>query len=230
MQIIAGKTVLTSLEEIVDPCRAAVLVVDVQNGYFEAASIWQKEGGGAMLPRTLAGIGRLIGEARIAGVPVIFIKMVTLPGLDGWSPAYTRFMILKNRLPVEKAGAAPDSWAAQIVDSVAPRPDELVIEKYRSSGFVGTNLEMVLRSRGRESVIVCGVATHACVESTIRDAFNNDFYVVEVEDCVGAHEDELHQASLTVMRSRIEVVGLDAIVRAWRGRRSVAQDRRAGAA
>jgi nicotinamidase-related amidase len=219
MQIIAGKTVLTTLAEIVDPRRAAVLVVDVQNGYFEAGSIWLKERGDSMLPRTLAGIGRLVVEARRASVPVIYIRMVTYPGLDGWSPAYTRFMILKNRLPVEKAGTAPDSWEAQIVPAVAPQPGELVIEKFRSSGFVGTNLEMVLRSRGRESVIVCGVATHACVESTIRDAFNKDFYVVEVEDCVGAYETELHQASLTVMRSRIEVVGLDAVVEAWGGRR-----------
>ena len=180
-----------------------------------------------MLARTLASIGRLVAEARSASVPVIYIKMVTYPGLDGWSPAYTRFMILKNGLPVDKAGAAPDSREAQIVDAVAPLPGELVIEKYRSSGFVGTNLEMVLRSRGRESVIVCGVATHACVESTIRDAFNKDFYVVEVEDCVGAWENELHQASLTMMRSRVEVVALDAVVQAWR---SIAPGRRAGAA
>ena len=76
-------------------------------------------------------------------------------------------------------------------------------------------LELLLRSAGVESLVVCGVATHACVESTIRDAFNKDFYVVEVEDCVAALDQRLHEASLSIMRTRIDVVSTQALARAW---------------
>ena len=216
MEVIAGKTVLTTLDEIVDPGRTALLIVDVQNEFCSPDSVWLQDGkkGDAVL-RAVSNIRLLLDQARSAGVMIVYVKMVTLPGLKSWSPAYTRFMILKNKLPLDKAGSAPGSWEAEVVAEIAPRPGDLVIEKYGSSGFIGTDLEAQLRSAGKESVIVCGVATHACVESTIRDAFNKDFYVVEVEDCVAAFDEHLHRASLEVMRTRVDVVSMSAVIEAW---------------
>ena len=214
MQVIGGKTVLTTLEEIADPKRAALLVIDVQNEFCAPTSFWRR-GAEDGIDRMVANVTRLLAQARRAGVRVIYVQMIALPGLASWSPAYTRFMILKNRVPLERAGPLPGSWEAEIVAEVAPAPGELVIEKHCSSAFVDTGLERVLREAGVESVIVCGVATHACVESTIRDAFNRDFYVVEVEDCVTAADRALHEASLAVMRTRVDVVPAAALAQAW---------------
>jgi nicotinamidase-related amidase len=183
MEVIAGKTVLTTLEEIAHPTRAALLVIDVQNEFCGPTSVWRRDPDDG-IERMLGNVSRLLRQARAAGLRVIYVQMITLPGLASWSPAYTRFMILKNGVPLERAGPLPGSWEAEIVAEVAPEPGETIIQKRCSSAFVDTDLERVLHEAGIESVIVCGIATHACVESTIRDAFNRDFYVVEVEDCV----------------------------------------------
>jgi nicotinamidase-related amidase len=216
VKTVAGKRYLTTLEEIVSPERAALIVVDLQNDFCSVGGAWNSRGYdvGAM-PDVIANSKRLIDGAREAGVPVIYIQMSKLPNLMSLSPSYFRFMIDKNDLDVESLGCEPDTWGIEIVPEVAPQPGELVIPKWRSSAFVGTPLELVLRSNGIESVIVCGVATHACVESTVRDAFNNDFYVALVEDCVGAFDQHLHDAAMTVLRGRVDVVTCDQVREAW---------------
>lgn len=219
MEIIAGKEVLTTLEEIVDPQRAAVLVVDVQNDFCSEEGVWAKRGGDlSMMETVIPAVSRLINGARAHGTPVIYIQMTNLPGVKSISPSYLRFMTTKCNLSPEDLGCAPGTWGVEIVPEVAPEPGELVIQKWRSSAFVGTNLDLILRSNGIESVIVCGVATQACVESTIRDAFNTDYYVVEVEDAVGGYDRALHEASLSVMRGRVDVVPVDRVLEAWEAR------------
>lgn len=216
METIAGMHVLTTLEEIVDPSRAAVIVIDVQNDSCSTDGSWAKAGDDlGMMKTVVPSIRLLIDGARAHGVPVIYVRY--LAELAYVSPAYLRFLTKKCNLPADRLAPAPGTWGAEIVAEVAPQPGEMVITKHRSSAFVGTDLDLVLRSNGVASVIVCGVATYACVESTIRDAFNNDYYVVEVEDAVGGRHRALHEASLAVMRSRIDVVTCDAVLAAWDG-------------
>ena len=92
-----------------------------------------------------------------------------------------------------------------------PVPDELVVAKYRSSGFWGTNLELLLRSNGIETVVVGGCTTEGCVESTARDAMFNDHYVVIAEDCVGSDDKAQHEASMLLMRHRFDLAGAEDI-------------------
>ena len=70
------------------------------------------------------------------------------------------------------------------------------MRKYRSSGFWGTNLDMILRSNSIKTVVVGGCTTEGCVESTARDAMFNDYYVVIPEDCVASDDRAQHEASL----------------------------------
>jgi nicotinamidase-related amidase len=92
-----------------------------------------------------------------------------------------------------------------------------VVKKHRSSAFVHTNLDKILRVNGIETVIVCGVVTQGCVESTVRDASFYDYYVVLVEDCVATTSHQLHEASLLVMKSRYDVVAAEALISFWQG-------------
>lgn len=89
-----------------------------------------------------------------------------------------------------------DSWDAAVVDELAPREGEVVLDKTRYSAFYKTDLEERLRSLGIETLIVCGVTTNICVESTVRDAFFRDIRVVVPSDATAAVTPELHEGAL----------------------------------
>jgi nicotinamidase-related amidase len=92
----------------------------------------------------------------------------------------------------------PDAWGTQILPELAPQAGDVLIEKPRQSPFYRTLLEDELRARGIEVVVVAGVTSNCCVDSTIRDAAMRDFDVLVLEDCVGAFaaEQHLHTATL----------------------------------
>jgi nicotinamidase-related amidase len=91
----------------------------------------------------------------------------------------------------------------------------LVVRKYRSSGFWGTNLDMLLRSNGIKTVVMGGCTTEGCVESTARDAMFNDYYVVIAEDCVASDDKAQHEASLLLMRHRFDLASGSQLGRLW---------------
>jgi nicotinamidase-related amidase len=110
----------------------------------------------------------------------------------------------------------PGTPGHEFARDFAPLENELVVRKYRSSGFWGTNLDMLLRSNGIKTVVVGGCTTEGCVESTARDAMFNDFYVVIAEDCVASDDRAQHEASMLLMRHRFDVAVSDEIKRIWR--------------
>jgi nicotinamidase-related amidase len=113
---------------------------------------------------------------------------------------------------------------------VAPVAGELVVPKWRSSGFWGTSLDLLLRSNAIRSVIVTGCTTEGCVESTARDAMFNDYYVVIAEDCVASDDLAQHEASLLLMRHRFDVASGPEIARAWADTRKAPDGSATGAA
>jgi ureidoacrylate peracid hydrolase len=99
---------------------------------------------------------------------------------------------------------------------VAPKPGEPVVRKHRYSGFVDTELDLVLRSSGVRSLIMTGIATSGCVEATARDGFMRDYYIVFVDDACGSYSSELHEGTLTNIRDAYGiVVGVDDVIAAW---------------
>jgi ureidoacrylate peracid hydrolase len=94
-----------------------------------------------------------------------------------------------------------------------------VVKKWRSSAFVGTNLDMVLRCNGIKTLVVTGDVTQGCVESTARDASFHDYYVVVLEDCVATYEHDLHEASLKVLRTRVDVTPSGDVLKIWEAHR-----------
>ncbi len=220
MIIVEGKQVYTTLEELVDPAHAAVVVVDMQRDFCEPGGAFDRLGINlSMYPPMIPRLARLLSVARRAAVPVVYIQMTVLPGRRSESPAQIRFNL---RLHLASHGeAAPLLYTIEgtpgweIISALAPEPGDLVVRKYRSSGFWGTNLDMLLRSNGIETVIMAGCTTEGCVESTARDALFNDYYVVVPEDCVASDDPEQHEASLLLMRHRFDVVPSSAILEVW---------------
>jgi ureidoacrylate peracid hydrolase len=90
------------------------------------------------------------------------------------------------------------------------------VTKHRYSGFVGTDLELVLRSQRIQTLIMTGTASDGCVESTARDGFHRDHAIVYVSDCSVASSEARHRACLERVRSWATVVTSEELVRAWR--------------
>jgi nicotinamidase-related amidase len=221
MITIENKVVYTTLAELVNRKHTAVIVVDMQNDFCKAGWTFDRLGIDiSMYPSMLPRLSRLLTGARDIGVQVIYIQMTVLPNRMSESPAQIRFNM---RLHLASHGATQpllytieDTPGQEIIAELAPESGDLVVRKYRSSGFWGTNLDMLLRSNGIETVIVTGCTTEGCVESTARDAMFNDYYVVLPEDCVASDDPHQHEASLFLMRHRFDVVSSNDILTTWK--------------
>jgi len=108
------------------------------------------------------------------------------------------------------------SEGAEFIDELAPRADELTIHKHRYSAFKGTNLDMLLRGRGIRTVVT-GVSTNVCVESTLREAFELDYYVCVAADGTASWDTGLGRATLETVNHRFGLVSTcDEIAGIWR--------------
>ena len=217
---IEGKQVFTELAELVDPAHTALVVVDMQRDFCVPGGAFDRLGVDlSMYPPMIPRLARLIEGARAAHVTVIYIQMTVLRNRASESPAQIRFNLrlhLASHGDVEPLQYTADGSEGQgIIDELAPGDGDLIVKKYRSSGFWGTNLDLLLRSNGIKSVVMTGCTTEGCVESTARDAMFNDYYVVVAEDCVASDDREQHDASLVLMRNRFDIASADEILEVW---------------
>ncbi|MDE0944653.1 MAG: cysteine hydrolase, partial [Alphaproteobacteria bacterium] len=182
MRDVSGTMVRDSLSELVAPETTALLVVDVQNDFCHDDGHFARHGKDmAAVKAVLPGIRSFVAAAREHGVKVVFIQQATLPDGASDTASWLRFKSRDGKTPDY---TLPGSWGWQFVDGLEPRRDELVVQKFRPDGFHRTGLDEHLRAAGIESVIVLGVITEGCVESTIRSASYHDYYVVVVGDNV----------------------------------------------
>ena len=215
-----GQQVFSTLEELVDPTYTALVVVDMQNDFCSTGYNFAQQGIDiSMYPAMVPKLARLIDGARAASVPVIYIMMSRLPNSKIESPAQLRFTMrlhFATRGPLKPLKYTVEGTEGQqIIPELAPKPGDVVVRKYRSSGFWGTNLDMLLRSNGIKTVVVGGCTTEGCVESTARDAMFNDYYVVIAEDCVASDDRAQHEASMLLMRHRFDLATGTAIQHVW---------------
>jgi nicotinamidase-related amidase len=138
-----------------------------------------------------------VGQARRAGIPVVFTRHVYRPGRADEGRA------LKQSSPALAGvnGLAKGTWDADIVDELGCGPNDLVVDKVRFDAFQWTSLEPLLRGLGVDDLAVCGVVTNICVETTVRSAFMRDFPVTLLADCCAAATRRLHELSLEVLSS-----------------------------
>jgi biuret amidohydrolase len=164
------------------PQKTALLVTDMQIFFLDPGSPTFTCGGLAILPR----LKRLIAVFREKGLPVIYTQHVHHPdhldsGIMGW---WWKGMCIEG---------SPES---QIHPEIAPNPGEKVIQKHRYSAFYNTDLETVLRVLKVEDLVICGVMTNMCCESSARDAYFRDYRVFFLADGTGSINEEMHLASL----------------------------------
>ncbi len=217
---VEGKTILTELSELVDPPRAALVLVDMQHDFLEPDGVFGQLGIDlAMYKESRPRLAALLDAARAVGLLVVHIQNTALPNRMSDSPVQMRFNLRMHQQARREAAplryTVPGTRGHEFVEEFVPQGDELVVRKYRSSAFWGTNLDLLLRSNSIETVIVAGCTTEGCVESTARDAMFNDYYVVVAEDCIASDDRAQHDASMLLMRHRFDLATSNEIVSAW---------------
>jgi len=162
--------------------KSALVVVDMQLFFLDPGSPTFTCGGAAILPT----VKRMVDAFRKAGLPVLFTRHVHHPGnmdsgIMGW---WWEGMCLEG---------SPES---EIHPALAPLPAEKVVLKHRYSAFYGTDLETVLRCLKVEDLVIAGIMTNMCCESTARDAYYRDYRVFVPADGTGTVTEEMQRASL----------------------------------
>ncbi|MDE0056777.1 MAG: cysteine hydrolase [Defluviicoccus sp.] len=201
--------------DYIDPKRTAVIVVDMQNDFVSPDGALETPMGRDILPS----LKRLLEHARKTGMRVIYTTHVhrrdgSDMGLYGeiWPPIASR------------AGLVDGEPGIEIYDEIAPAENEPVIKKHRYSGFMGTDLDMILRTERIETVAVTGVTTENCCHATARDAMFNGYKVAFISDATGTFDypdigfgaipaAEVHRVSLGILGvSTAHVMNVDEFI------------------
>ena len=219
-ETIMGRWVPTEFRERVDPRTTALLLVDLQNDFVADGGEHQRRGYDiARSKAVLASCARLLASARSVGTMVIFTQFVQRKDTSYASPLWIA------RVMKETGGEIPErtlegTWGAEIAREVEPLPHELVLKKARGSAFIGTSLDFIVHTNSISNLIVVGVVTGGCVEATVRDAVQRDFFVSVPEDCVADYDLERHGDAMKAFRRILlegDVTLSEEILRTWTG-------------
>jgi ureidoacrylate peracid hydrolase len=182
----------------------AVLVIDMQNGFLHPEGSLARAGMG--LPNAepvVSATEALIASARASGLPVLYTRHVISEGGPEMSPGWRE--AAAPVLAVEPRMLSHGSWDAQVLDRLAPEAGEVVVDKDRYDAFLYTDLEETLRGLGVERLVVAGVLTNVCVESTVRSGLERRFDVSVACDATAAY-DGFQEPSLAAMRALFATV------------------------
>jgi ureidoacrylate peracid hydrolase len=180
---------------VIDPTKTAVIVVDMENDFAAKGGMFDRAGidiSGAQ--KAIAPTAKVLSAARAAGMKVIYLKMGYHPDLSdlGAPDSVNRTRHLK--FGVGQTIRAPDgresrilvrdTWDTDIVDDLKPQANDITIYKTRFSGFYQTDLDATLKKLGIKHLIITGVTTSICVDSTVRDAMFRDYLCILLKDCM----------------------------------------------
>lgn len=193
-----------------DPASTALIVVDMQNAYAARGGYLDIAGFDlAGIDAVNTNVATLAQMCRERGVQVVFLQ-------NGWDAEYVEaggpesvnvaksnaLRVMRERPELHGSLLSKGGWDYQLIDALSVQEGDLLVPKPRYSGFVNTPLDSMLRSRGIRTLLVCGVASNVCVETTIRDAFGLEYHPVMVEDCcLQAGPRAMHDATVFNVRT-----------------------------
>ena len=175
-----------------DLLKAALIVVDMQNAFVKKGGYFDLAGHDiSATQKIITPCRKLINALRSKGVKIIYFQMGYSADLSDKGPPdspgnlKSRVLNFINQHPEAKDKVyVYGTWGAEIIEELAPQPGDITIKKQRYDGFIGTNLDLTLRTLGIKYLLFIGTATNVCVESTIRHAFFLDYFPILVSDAV----------------------------------------------
>ena len=188
-----GITIEANPEPIqVNPLKAAVIVVDMQNAFAKEGAYFDLAGFDiSATQRIIAPCQKIIRAARDIGIKIIYFQMGFSQDLSDKGASDSPSSI-KSRV-LSRLREHPEwreklyiygTWGAEIIEELSPQQQDIVVKKQKYDGFMGTNLDIILRTLGIHTLFFIGTATNVCVESTLRHAFFLDYFPVLVSDAV----------------------------------------------
>ena len=172
----------------------ALLVMDVQNGVVDHF--------GEQSPRLLVTLADAVAAARSVRTPIIFVRVAFRSGAPEVSPKNLAF---STYLGSDALGETDHT--TQVHPAVAPQSGEIVVTKRRVSAFSGSDLHLVLRSLGVDSLVLTGIATSGVVLSTLREAADLDYVITVLRDGCLDRDEEVHRVLMdTVFPRQASVV------------------------
>jgi nicotinamidase-related amidase len=183
---------------------SALLVLDMMNDLVHPDGKLGARFAGQVAKRdVLSNTARAIERARRNGFPVIFVVIGFTPGFEEFPPCSPLLSEPPENRPML------GTWGTQVHDAIKPEPGESVVVKHRVSPFYATSLEMLLRKRNIDTVLLAGVSTDLVVLSTARDAHDRDYRVTVLSDASAAHTQRLHTTALTLIGHTADVSTVD---------------------
>jgi ureidoacrylate peracid hydrolase len=172
--------------------KTAILVVDMQNAFVRKGAYFDAVGADISgIEKIIGTCRKIINAARKRGAKILYLQMGYSPDLSDKGPPESPYVykakvpiLLRERPELKDKLYIYGTWGAEIIDELKPCKEDIVIKKQRYDGFVGTNLDIVLRTLGIKYLIFLGTATNICVESTLRRSFFLDYFPILVSDAV----------------------------------------------
>lgn len=190
----------------VDATVAALVVVDLQNDFVRVGAPQEVPAARA----TLGNVAALADACRAKGRPVLYTRYTAGPNAThlGWfspecGPELRSCWPGVRREYGDREGLLEGH---QVVDELAPRPGDLVIDKFGYGSFHNTALEDVLRVAPARQVWLVGTVTQICIEETAREGYRRGFEMVVAADAVSSFDDELHRATLRNLAAKFALV------------------------
>ena len=189
----------------------ALVIIDMQRDFLEPGGFGDALGNDVSLLRaTIAPLAAVIAAARAAGMVIVHTREGHRPDLSDLSPAKLR----RGNFPIKIGDSGPmgrilvrGEEGHDIIPELAPIPGEPVIDKPGKGAFYATDLEAILRSRGIDHLIVCGVTTEVCVHTTVREANDRGFDCLVLSDCTGSYFPQFHEAALAMIKAQGGIFG-----------------------
>ena len=194
-----------------DPLHAALVIIDMQRDFLEPGGFGGVLGNDvSLLRRTIVPTQGLLGAARAASMTVIHTREGHRPDLADLPPAKKA----RGRLPAGIGDPGPmgrilvrGEPGHDIIPELYPQPGEPVVDKPGKGAFHATDLDAMLKNRGITQLIVCGVTTEVCVNTTVREANDRGYECVVIEDCVGSYFPEFQEMGLRMIKAQGGIFG-----------------------
>ena len=196
-----------------NPRRSAVIAVHMQNDIVTAKGAYGGFFAAQAASRDVIGVtGKLLDAARTAGSTVLYTRVA-------WQPGYPDLVVNSPLLGmvVQSQCLVEGSEMAEIVPELAPKDGDLVVTHQRVSGFSGSQLDVLLRARGVDTLAFAGVATNASVEGTARQASDLGYRTIIVADACSAADDDAHNASIASLGLLAEIATSSELIEALAG-------------
>ncbi len=193
--------------------KLALVVIDMQNSFLDSkGAMWQLGFDCKKLQSAIPGTARLINSARDYKIPIIYTQYVYQKNFvdGGW--------LVDGIMPALKDVnlCVKGSWDSQILDSLAPEENDIIIEKNRPSAFISTQLDSVISAMKIESILVCGVTANMCVETTVRDSCQRDIKTFVAKDAIAEVDDDRMKLALMSMEYFFaKIMTVDEIINSW---------------